>query len=281
MNIETGIKKEKNTSNAEKKSKLAEQRVIIGNRLRGLREDKKMSQKDVAEVLGLATQGAYGKLESGDVALQPQHCVALADLFGVSCDYILRGIEAENVDVCKRTALDHKTLEVLIQNKTNAQYAFTESEDAEIIDNAKSALKQAESDTEKETALLNFELTAYEMLNEMLDASEYRIANAFLNQFIQDSNTWKELRSSVTQYVSCLESICEENRKHNGLPSREEALSQMGLSASKYIAGQAFANFFTTVFKSATFCKSVSRLTDEDIKLLCELGFVDVERKGG
>lgn len=58
------------------------------NRLEKLRKEKKRSQKDVAEHLGISRQG-YGNYENG--VTEPDHTTLskLADYFEVSADYLL------------------------------------------------------------------------------------------------------------------------------------------------------------------------------------------------
>lgn len=61
------------------------------NRLRELRKEKKMTQQDVASVLGVE-RSTYGKYETGAIPLVNVDLLkTLSDLFGASPDYI-RGI---------------------------------------------------------------------------------------------------------------------------------------------------------------------------------------------
>ena len=88
----------------------------IGVRLRTLRESKGLTQKDLGDLLGI-TPAAYGKLESGDRGLSSEYCIALADFFGVSCDYILRGVESEFADICTKTYLSPEAVNFLVQDR--------------------------------------------------------------------------------------------------------------------------------------------------------------------
>lgn len=56
-------------------------------RLRDLREDADMTQRQVAEYLGTTTQ-YYGKYEQGLCELPLERAAALAELFNVSLDYL-------------------------------------------------------------------------------------------------------------------------------------------------------------------------------------------------
>lgn len=56
--------------------------------LRDLREDKDMSQREVAEVLGISQQ-QYSQYESGLSELSLRYFSKLAELFDVSADYLL------------------------------------------------------------------------------------------------------------------------------------------------------------------------------------------------
>lgn len=62
----------------------------IGQRLKVLRQYGELNQLDVARVLGV-TASAYGKLEYGERGLSSRNCIALSELYGVTCDYILKG----------------------------------------------------------------------------------------------------------------------------------------------------------------------------------------------
>lgn len=68
----------------------------LGVRLRELRRAKNLSQAFISGELGHSKQSAYQKYESGVVAPPPDKLVKLADLFGVTTDYLLgRDIRSE------------------------------------------------------------------------------------------------------------------------------------------------------------------------------------------
>ena len=58
------------------------------SRIRDLREDHDMTQKDVATFLG-TSQTMYARYERGANELPIRHLVALCKLYKVSADYIL------------------------------------------------------------------------------------------------------------------------------------------------------------------------------------------------
>ena len=58
------------------------------SRLRDLREDKDMAQKEVAAILGI-DQRVYSNYETGKRDLPIKHLVKLSDFYKVSADYIL------------------------------------------------------------------------------------------------------------------------------------------------------------------------------------------------
>jgi transcriptional regulator with XRE-family HTH domain len=57
-------------------------------RLKDLREDKDMRQKDIAEVLNIS-QTVYSRYERGFQTIPVQHLISLADFYNTSTDYIL------------------------------------------------------------------------------------------------------------------------------------------------------------------------------------------------
>jgi transcriptional regulator with XRE-family HTH domain len=57
-------------------------------RIRDLREDKDLTQKQVAQILGMSQTG-YSKYETGENDIPTQVLIKLADFYGTSTDYIL------------------------------------------------------------------------------------------------------------------------------------------------------------------------------------------------
>ena len=57
------------------------------SRIKDLREDKDLVQKEVAEVLNITTQ-QYSLYERGDREIPFHHAITLANYYNVSLDYI-------------------------------------------------------------------------------------------------------------------------------------------------------------------------------------------------
>ncbi|MEG0411119.1 MAG: helix-turn-helix transcriptional regulator [Erysipelotrichaceae bacterium] len=66
------------------------------NRIRGLREDNDMSQKQVAEYLNIS-QRAYSHYEVGSRAISVDLLMKLADLYKVSLDYLVCRAEKRDI----------------------------------------------------------------------------------------------------------------------------------------------------------------------------------------
>ena len=62
------------------------------NRIRDLREDRDLSQAEVAEVIG-TTQQQYSKIETGKSDISGEKLKRLAKFYNISADYILGLIE--------------------------------------------------------------------------------------------------------------------------------------------------------------------------------------------
>lgn len=62
--------------------------MILGKRLKELRTLKKLTQTDVANVLGVE-RSTYGKYETGDSSPDYEKLIQLAEFFDVSVDYLL------------------------------------------------------------------------------------------------------------------------------------------------------------------------------------------------
>ena len=61
---------------------------MIYRRIRDLREDQDLSQKQVAQMLGMSQTG-YSKYETGENDIPTQVLIKLADFYGTSVDYLL------------------------------------------------------------------------------------------------------------------------------------------------------------------------------------------------
>lgn len=57
-------------------------------RIRDLREDRDLTQKELAEILGMSQTG-YSKYETGENDIPTHILIKLADLYKTSTDYIL------------------------------------------------------------------------------------------------------------------------------------------------------------------------------------------------
>jgi transcriptional regulator with XRE-family HTH domain len=70
-----------------------DQITSFGNRLRALRLQHQLSQRDLARTLGLASRAYIGGLESDRGKLPSlELAVRMADLFGITTDDLLRGV---------------------------------------------------------------------------------------------------------------------------------------------------------------------------------------------
>ena len=64
--------------------------------IRELREDRDLSQADIANYLN-TTQQMYSRYENGTCEMPIRHLVKLCDFYGVSADYILGRAEKHSV----------------------------------------------------------------------------------------------------------------------------------------------------------------------------------------
>ena len=63
-------------------------------RIRDLREDADMTQKELSEKLGMSQTG-YSKYETGENDIPTAILIKLKEIYGVSIDYIL-GVDSKN-----------------------------------------------------------------------------------------------------------------------------------------------------------------------------------------
>lgn len=71
--------------------------MCMNLRIRDLREDADLTQKQVAQVL-LCDQSLYSKYERGERALPLELAVRLADFYGVSLDYLVGRSDKKNAE---------------------------------------------------------------------------------------------------------------------------------------------------------------------------------------
>ena len=93
--------------------------ALFPTRLRELRYKKGISQQALANTLGLA-KSTVGYWENGDSLPDAQSLSALAELYGVSADYMLgrsdvKSTEMSTQEICDSTGLQEETVERLME----------------------------------------------------------------------------------------------------------------------------------------------------------------------
>jgi len=83
----------------------------MGEKLKSLRNEKKLTQKQVADQIGLAIS-AVSSYESGTRYPSYDVLVKLASIFHVSTDYLIGMTDTRNVDV---TGLNDSEIELISQ----------------------------------------------------------------------------------------------------------------------------------------------------------------------
>ena len=61
-------------------------------RIRDLREDKDLSQREIAKILGMSQTG-YSKYETGENDIPTHILIKLADFYDTSVDYLLGRVD--------------------------------------------------------------------------------------------------------------------------------------------------------------------------------------------
>lgn len=83
--------------------------MTIADRIQSLRKSKGMSQEELADRVGVSRQ-AVSKWESEQATPDLDKVVIMSDIFEVTTDYLLKGIEPVKSD-------DHKTMADVIDQK--------------------------------------------------------------------------------------------------------------------------------------------------------------------
>ena len=88
------------------------QNEIIAKRLSELRKEKGVKQDEIAELLNVK-RATIANYETGKRAPDYETIIKLADYYGVSCDYILRGVTSEFANIHSTTGLSGRAIEIL------------------------------------------------------------------------------------------------------------------------------------------------------------------------
>ena len=89
----------------------------LGNRIQKLRRGRGLSQETLAERLGVTRQ-AVSKWETGESLPDVVRLAQLADLFGVSTDYLIRGVPAEDTPAAPIAPAPQETPAVASRSRT-------------------------------------------------------------------------------------------------------------------------------------------------------------------
>lgn len=108
------------------------------NRLKELRQEKKLSQKEIALELQVPLR-TYQRWENGESQIKPDNAQALADHFGVSVGYLLGYEKADTIENILKEAEDYLGLteaDLLSQDYTSKiQIALSEMSDIPVLKN--------------------------------------------------------------------------------------------------------------------------------------------------
>lgn len=85
--------------------------MIIADRIQHLRKSKGISQEELADKIGVSRQ-AVSKWESGQSTPDLEKIIIMSDFFGVTTDYILKGIEPVDDEEQKSKGLASRVLYV-------------------------------------------------------------------------------------------------------------------------------------------------------------------------
>lgn len=97
---------------------------MLGDKLKQLRKDRKLSQKKLGEILNLS-QSAIGMIEGNKNGASSEKLREIADFFGVTVDYLLsdeENINVEDVQISKKAEKDiKKALDNTLEQLENYQ----------------------------------------------------------------------------------------------------------------------------------------------------------------
>jgi transcriptional regulator with XRE-family HTH domain len=86
--------------------------IEIGARIAARRKECGFSQDELAKKLCVSRE-VVAKWENGMRDIKTQYTVDIADALGITCDYLLRGVDTENVNICNLTGLSNDVINSL------------------------------------------------------------------------------------------------------------------------------------------------------------------------
>lgn len=103
----------------------------IGERIKSLREKNGLTQLELSKKLSVKRETVV-QWETGVRDLKTDYTIRLSDFFGVTCDEILRGIKAENLNINKEVGLSDKAIKQL-KDYVNSTLLFVGENPPELI----------------------------------------------------------------------------------------------------------------------------------------------------
>lgn len=104
---------------------------MLGVRLRELREERKLLQIDLANILGVS-RTTYTQYETGKSEPSFETVSMLADYFNVSVDYLLGRTDTKNTDKIANSLIDDEDLSIFwddLKEREDLQLLFKQTKD--------------------------------------------------------------------------------------------------------------------------------------------------------
>ncbi|GIQ60240.1 helix-turn-helix transcriptional regulator [Flavobacterium collinsii] len=108
--------------------------ILVGNKLKILRKNKKLSQEEVADCLHIS-QSAYARMESGESSSWANHILKICEIFKIAPEELLK-VEDLKLDVDRKEKLSVET-GVQLSDKVIKQYEERIKELRKVIKNLK------------------------------------------------------------------------------------------------------------------------------------------------
>ena len=90
----------------------ADNRPGVGGRVIELRTKNQLTQEALAEKMGIS-RSALNMKERGDRVFSLEELIQLSDMFGITIDELIRGVETANVDIHRETGLTNDAIGTL------------------------------------------------------------------------------------------------------------------------------------------------------------------------
>lgn len=255
----------------------------IGKRIRTLREHKNWTQEQLANIISKkcsCSRSLVVAWENGDRSIKIDHLLVLSEIFDTSCDYILRGVNTENIDICAKTCLTETTLQILIERKRAFQEAQNKIQEYnDDCERGKAEIQKkfdGRDNPDSDEICIIQPIPPEEVKNSIAFQKFERLKSYLTNAFIKNDTLLDKLKVVLYDLLHASASYIDDSLYYTNefWPVFTSADYQKALNANLYAATRSFGEFIESICSNTEFIKMSGMLDDEKLKQAIKKGLL-------